>query len=461
MKKNFLNLTFEKCKSLFNDIYDIYIILDLEGKIYESKVSQKLREKKFSTNLNKKKIYDIISEESIPKIKNQFQLILNNNKHSSKLIEINHIKKGNNDSYPISYSIKKLDKNFIMMIGKDLLEISNIQKKLVKSQRQLEREYEKYKEFDTKYKVILNQTNDAIIIFEKDSGLIKDININAKKILKIEQKNKKIYNFLNLLKTKKNKNFKEEIFKHAKLNSELTIKTKKFKKLILKPMIFRSGNDLMILCQIEEYEKTKKNKNNFSEKISNFLNISPDSIVLISEKGMILNSNQSLLQICNITSFNDLEGKNFSEFLEKGMTDLRIICEETLKQGKIKNFQSRMLTTQGMPFDTNISTYMMNSQNKKIIVISIRLENNLEIKPFQNEQNNNDLKNLVGSASLKSLVSESSDVVEKICIQTALNMTKNNKVAAAELLEISRQSLYVKLEKYNLLEKKIIKKINF
>ena len=106
MKKNFLNLTFEKCKSLFNDIYDIYIILDLEGKIYESKVSQKLHEKKFSTNLNKKKIYDIISEESIPKIKNQIQLILNNNKLSSKLIEINHIKKGNNDSYPISYSIK-------------------------------------------------------------------------------------------------------------------------------------------------------------------------------------------------------------------------------------------------------------------------------------------------------------------------------------------------------------------
>ena len=40
--------------------------------------------------------------------------------------------------------------------------------------------------------------------------------------------------------------------------------------------------------------------------------------------------------------------------------------------------------------------------------------------------------------------------LEKMCIETAIGMTSNNRVAAAEMLGLSRQSLYVKLRKYNL-----------
>jgi len=52
---------------------------------------------------------------------------------------------------------------------------------------------------------------------------------------------------------------------------------------------------------------------------------------------------------------------------------------------------------------------------------------------------------LVGSATLKEIVSETTDVVEKMCIETAVSLTRNNRVAAAEMLGLSRQSLYVKL----------------
>ena len=60
---------------------------------------------------------------------------------------------------------------------------------------------------------------------------------------------------------------------------------------------------------------------------------------------------------------------------------------------------------------------------------------------------------LVGSATLKEIVAETTDVVERMCIETALELTSNNRVAAAEMLGLSRQSLYVKLRKYVLLNK--------
>ena len=38
-----------------------------------------------------------------------------------------------------------------------------------------------------------------------------------------------------------------------------------------------------------------------------------------------------------------------------------------------------------------------------------------------------------------------------MCIETAVALTMNNRVAAAEMLGLSRQSLYVKLRKFDLL----------
>ena len=63
------------------------------------------------------------------------------------------------------------------------------------------------------------------------------------------------------------------------------------------------------------------------------------------------------------------------------------------------------------------------------------------------------LAELVGSSTLKDIVAETTDVVEKLCIETAVELTRNNRVAAAEMLGLSRQSLYVKLRKYGLINK--------
>ena len=45
---------------------------------------------------------------------------------------------------------------------------------------------------------------------------------------------------------------------------------------------------------------------------------------------------------------------------------------------------------------------------------------------------------------------QSTDLVEQLCIERALELTGDNKASAAELLGVSRQGLYVKLNRYNL-----------
>ena len=57
---------------------------------------------------------------------------------------------------------------------------------------------------------------------------------------------------------------------------------------------------------------------------------------------------------------------------------------------------------------------------------------------------------MIGRVSLKDLVREATDVIERLCIEAALEMTGDNRASAAEMLGLSRQSLYVKLRRYGL-----------
>jgi DNA-binding NtrC family response regulator len=60
------------------------------------------------------------------------------------------------------------------------------------------------------------------------------------------------------------------------------------------------------------------------------------------------------------------------------------------------------------------------------------------------------LTELIGRVPLKDIVRETTDVIERLCIEAALQLTGDNRASAAEMLGLSRQSLYVKLHRYGL-----------
>ena len=61
-----------------------------------------------------------------------------------------------------------------------------------------------------------------------------------------------------------------------------------------------------------------------------------------------------------------------------------------------------------------------------------------------------ELSHLVGRMPMKDIVGETTDMIERSCIQTALTLTQNNRASAAEMLGLSRQSLYVKLRRFGM-----------
>ncbi len=56
----------------------------------------------------------------------------------------------------------------------------------------------------------------------------------------------------------------------------------------------------------------------------------------------------------------------------------------------------------------------------------------------------------VGRVPLPELVREATDRLERRCLESALTIAQGNRTSAAELLGISRQSLYLKLRRHEL-----------
>ena len=121
-------------------------------------------------------------------------------------------------------------------------------------------------------------------------------------------------------------------------------------------------------------------------------------------------------------------------------------------------YSTKLVNDLGGRVPVEVSATRLDDPENPVVALIVRDVSRLEgvrksegASALQEPRNN--VMDLVGSSSLKDIVAETTDVVEKMCIETAVSLTKNNRVAAAEMLGLSRQSLYVKLRKYGLLAK--------
>ncbi len=397
----------------------------------------------------------LLTEESIPKFEARLRQI-REGEAATGYFELNHVDE-TSWQFPIRYSLHSLGvENQLLLLGRDLSPIAEVQQELVKAHIALQRDHESQREFDTRYRVLMTVSRDALVLASLARGRIIDANKSAAYVFETPREKLIGASFEQLFVPQDGGLLSRLSASHG-LESDPLLTAKTNRRVKLTPTIFRASGERLVFCRIEPVEVDGPDGWELGENLRILYHEGAEAVVFTDKKGVIIAANDPFLALAEATDLSAVRGRSLADLLARGGVDLKILTENAARNGHMRLFSTKMVGEFGAEVPIELSATYLNDRENPIFASVARDVGKADLTrarraplPRGGARNIGDL---VGARDLKSIVAETTEVVEKMCIETAIDLTRNNRVAAAEMLGLSRQSLYVKLRKYGLLER--------
>ncbi|CAM3802931.1 transcriptional regulator PpsR [Polynucleobacter antarcticus] len=365
-------------------------------------------------------------------------------------------------SVPIQYSTVFFpQQQKLIAVGKDLSMLSSLQQKLVDAQQEIERDYANLHAIQNRYLQLFNSIDQAYLIIDSQSFKILEMNKSAGYLTgdlrKIQGKL-----FTNLFPVKDHETIQNYLSesKSGILQSSIQSSLENLQEPVeLSSVLLREGNQNVCLVSIKPKSHAVQ-INSFSEQttlLTQALENFQDGFIVCTTHGMILSSNNAFVLMSQSAQKENIVGKSLELWLGRTSVDLKIILGTVREYGAIKDYATTITADDGSsPFDAQISAVHFNSDKLSAVVISIHQTAKSSSPSIPNNpgvgKNAVELTQLVGKVALKQIVTETTDIIEKLCILAALELTMSNRASAAELLGLSRQGLYIKMRRFGIID---------
>lgn len=376
-------------------------------------------------------------------------------------VQLNHIDNASWE-FPVQYTALSLGADRpILLVGRDLRSVAEVQQQLVKAQVALEKDYEARRDFETRYRLVLSLSRDALVFVDAVSGRIEDANAAAALLLGAstealvgsmlvqEFEDRRRAEFIDALNTVAGSSSNAPIVALARRNRS-TVR--------IYPTVFRAAGQRSLLCRLESGDHAEPVEGGLGSNLLALYDKGVEAIAFTDPRGIIRSANEAFLNLCDVATAAELKDRSLADYLVRGGVDLKILIEHAGRGGRMRTLATKFETAFGSQRPVEISATFFNDHIDPVIGFVIRETSKAapSTAPESGAPSGDVTRNvieLVGASPLKDIVAATTDVIEKICIETAVELTRNNRVAAAEMLGLSRQSLYVKLRKYNLADR--------
>jgi transcriptional regulator PpsR len=178
----------------------------------------------------------------------------------------------------------------------------------------------------------------------------------------------------------------------------------------------------------------------------------PDAFVLTDAALGILAGNAAFLDLVGLARTSDLRGETLSRFIGPPGSDLAALAARLSSDGSVRDFATavrRNNATETGVMVTAVTVVDAGAVRHGFSIRPVALPI-AKVHPTPVARSADELADLVGRMPLKDIVRESTDRIERLCIEAALAFTADNRASAAEILGLSRQSLYSKLHRHGL-----------
>ncbi|MBC8790740.1 MAG: transcriptional regulator PpsR [Tagaea sp. CACIAM 22H2] len=342
-----------------------------------------------------------------------------------------------------------------LVFGRDLRGVSALQQRLTDAQFAMERDLSRVRKTETRYRLLFQNSPNAILILEQPSGKVAEANLAAQGLLGAALKRGISRGFVDLLSAGGRKNFESAVARmRATGREQIAAVEMAGDKGALNVTISTVGDapDAPLFVAIAKAANgagTANGRNGAIEPSAD----SPDGLVVAHTDGNLIQANPAFMQFAQVSSAEVATGHPLERWIGRDGVDCDVLLANLRQRGHVRNFATVLRGDKGMLTDVEINGVLQGRGKDARIVLAVRSVEGRIAPPGaagSGSRSPEQLVELIGRVSLKDLVRESTDAIEKMCIEAALELTGDNRASAAEMLGLSRQSLYVKLRRYAL-----------
>jgi transcriptional regulator PpsR len=361
---------------------------------------------------------------------------------------------------PVLYCIVRLGRgDRCVALGRDQRALAALQQRLVEAQMSMERDYSRLRHVETRYRMLFQMSSEPVFIV--DASNLKVIEANPAAAELAGESHGQIVGrpFPDSV------GFDAESEQAVRALLEAAQSTRRETDVRVRladrsgeygvsASLFRLERSALFLVRLAPAAPAATPPPRSQSKLLELIDRSRDGFVVTDREGRIITASAAFLEMAQLTREDQARGELIDRWFGRGGVDLDVVMANLRQHGSLPLFATTLRGDYGTTTQIEISAVTLKDGEKPSFGFIIRnLDRRVAVDPegrHELPRSITQLTGLIGRVPLKDLVRETTDVVERLCIEAALALTHDNRALAAEMLGLSRQSLYVKLRRYGL-----------
>lgn len=351
---------------------------------------------------------------------------------------------------PIRYTAVPIGQdNRVLAIGRDLRTVSKLQQRLVEAHQHLERDYARLREAEARYRLLFEAVSEPVIIVNARTLIIDEANAAAAELCGQPLEDLADSRLLDHLAPEFRREIEmvtAEAGARGSASSGL-INLASGKTCTVMVSAFREDRASWLIVRMLE-PRGDTGEATSQRKLFHTLEYLPDGLLVVDEDLRVLTVNAAFRDMVKLAGDTEAVGSRLGDFLGRSSTDLNVLMSALRNHGVVRNFATVLRDRFGAEEAVELSAVAAPGPQYGLAIRNVarRLQSGTKISeqlPKSVEQ----VTGLVGRVPLKEIVRESTELIEKLCLEAALELTDHNRASAAEMLGLSRQGLYSKLKR--------------
>ena len=369
--------------------------------------------------------------------------------------EINH-RASNGGEVAFLYSAYRCSENgATVATGRDLSGLAQLQQRLIESQRLADEHFLRLRTADSRYRVLFHLSGEAILLVDAASLKVQDVNPACAELLDSTPGR--------LMGRRLGELFADEKEIEGQIETvRVTGRVESARAVLvgaapcwLSAVLFRDGEAGQILIRITPASAGTHGAPPIKSKTLRLIDEMPEAFIILDADRRVLDANPAFLKMLDIASLTQAQGQGIDRWLGRTSVEADILFNNLRDHTSVRGFVANVRSEHGVVEEVSITATVLEDSGRSIFGLILRPETRRSRAPeagAETSRSAEELAELVGRVPMKELVPETTEITERLCIEASLRLTGDNRAAAAQMLGLSRQGLYDKLRRYDMID---------